>query len=106
MPIYWMRRNDAFPGSLPDDDAFCAFDNEVRFERIQSRPDAEYIGGVNLIRGGMKDGLWQWSMTVSLPGPAFGRPTNGTSAQRAEAAHAMLDCYTLYLKTRPVDYTR
>ena len=106
MAIFWMRTRDAWRDATWPAEDMSAFDDGVVFPRIHSRPDGEDIGSVYLIRGGMKDSLWQWSMTVSLSGLAFGRQTNGTTAQRGEAAHAMLDCYARYLKTRPVDYTR
>ena len=41
-----------------------------------------------LIEHGGERGRWMWSMTRVHPGPAFNRPTNGTTEGRGEAARA------------------
>ena len=76
------------------------------FPRIHSRPDGEDIGTVKPAGAGMHSGMWSWSMTVCLAGPAFGSTTNGYETTRGDAGRAMLDCNRRYLKTRPVDYTK
>jgi hypothetical protein len=80
MPIAWMRSADLYPdaGYPPTD--FVAFDGE------------EIIGRVYRIRHGTEQGLWFWSMTVSLPGPAF-NARSGTEAHRGEAGRRVIEAY-------------
>jgi hypothetical protein len=104
--IYWMKTKDVYPDGGYDDTFFMAFDPEVRFPRFHMETGDETIGTVHRITGGPENGLWQWSMTVSLPGPRYGRPTNGRSEKRSDAARAMIECYRHYLSTRPMDYQK
>ncbi|WP_246777337.1 hypothetical protein [Microvirga sp. VF16] len=69
MSIYWMKAADVYPDSGWHENAFMAFDPEVRFPRFHMVEGDETIGNVHLIEGGQQSGQWQWSMTVSLPGP-------------------------------------
>ena len=34
-----------------------------------------------------------WSMLLRYPGPAFQRPTNGTTARQREAVRELLECW-------------
>ena len=67
--ICWMKTADAYPDGHWRENSFTAFDPEVRFPRFHMVEGDEPIGGVDLIKGGLQSGLWQWSMTASLPGP-------------------------------------
>ena len=94
-------------GQPPDEgEAFVAFDPEVRFPSFHMEMGDETIGNVHRIKGGPQDGLWQWSMTVSLPGPLYGRPTNGTEPSRGAAGRRVVEVYRHYLATRPEQYPR
>lgn len=106
MPIYWMKTADVYPDGGYEDTDFIAFDPEVRFPRTFPIEGDEQIGTVSLIRGGPQDGRWSWSMYVSLPGPLYGKPTNGSEATRGEAARKVLEAYRHYLSTRPEQYPR
>jgi hypothetical protein len=45
-------------------------------------------------------------MTVSLPGPRYGRPTSGVEAEKAAAGRRIVEVYRHYLSTRPEQYMR
>src|SRR4051794_13165909 len=102
MAILWMLTRDAFADATWPEEDLCAFDDGVVFPRLYPRPEGECIGMVRLTGPSM----WSWFMTVRLPGPTFGSPTNGYEETRDDAGRAMLECYERYLKSRPVDYTR
>ena len=104
--IYWMRTKDVYPDGGYDDTFFMAFDPEVRFPRFHMETGDETIGNVHQIAHGPERGKWQWSMTVALPGPVYGRETNGTTEKRSDAARDMIECYRHYLSTRPEQYPR
>jgi hypothetical protein len=106
MSIYWMRTADVYPDGGYDDSDFMAFDPEMRFPRFHMTEGDETIGNVHLIKGGLQSGQWQWSMTVALSGPRYGRPTNGVEASRGVAARRLVDVYRHYLSTRPQQYPR
>src|SRR4051812_38243658 len=91
MPIYWMRTADVYPDSRWHEPAFMAFDPDVRFPAFHRTDGDETIGNVHLIVGGSQGGQWHWSMTVSLPGPRYGRATNGTEASRGSAARRVVE---------------
>ncbi len=96
-----MKTADLYPDARYRPDCFSAFDPEVRFPRFHREPGDEYIGNVRRIQGGPQDGLWQWSVTVSLPGPFYASPRSGTEQGRGAAARRTIDVYRRYLSTRP-----
>jgi hypothetical protein len=106
MPIYWMKTADVYPDGGYDGTSFMAFDPEVRFPRFHMTEGDETIGNVHQIRGGPQNGRWQWSMTVSLPGPRYGQPTNGVEEGRGAAGRCVVTVYRHYLATRPERYLR
>jgi hypothetical protein len=106
MSIYWMKTADVYPDGGYGDTDFMAFDPKVRFPRFHMMTGDEYIGGINRIDGGPQDGLWQGSMTVSLPGLFYASPTSGTEQNRGTAAQRMIEVYRHYLATRPEQYPR
>jgi hypothetical protein len=106
MGIYWKRTSEVYPDGGYDDTFWMAFDPDVRFPRFHMVQGDETIGNVHRIKGGPGDGLWQWSMTVSLPGPRYGSPTNGREADKVEAGRKVIACYRHYLSTRPETYQR
>ncbi|MBM6583000.1 hypothetical protein ILT44_22610 [Microvirga sp. BT689] len=106
MSIYWMKTADVYPDSSWSENSFTAFDPEVRFPRFHMETGDEPIGGVDLIKGGLQDGLWRWSMTVSLSGPRYGRPINGVELTRGAAGRRVVEVYQHYLSTRPEQYPR
>ena len=84
MAIYWMNTAEVYPESgWGPENAFMAFDPEVRFPRFHMETGDETIGNVRLIEGGPQSGQWQWSMTVSLPGPYYRSPRGGTEPSGA-----------------------
>src|SRR3954469_1965545 len=93
MPIYWMKTTDVYPNARYDETAFMAFDPEVRFPAFHMAEGDETIGNVHQIKGGLQTGLWQWSMTVALSGPAYVRPTNGVEATRGAPARKVIAVY-------------
>ncbi|ANY78439.1 hypothetical protein BB934_09525 [Microvirga ossetica] len=88
------------------DQAFIAFDPDMRFPRFNPTDGDEIIGTVALVERGPDAGLWRWSMTVSLPGSAYRLPTRGTEADRSTATTRMIETYRHYLSTRPQQYPR
>jgi hypothetical protein len=104
--IYWMRTAEVYPASGWHRKAFMGFDPEVRFPRFHMVEGDETIGNVHLIEGGPQSGQWQWSMTVALPGPRYGRPTNGVEESRGAASRRVVGVYRHYLSTRPEQYPR
>ena len=106
MSIYWMKTADVYPDSSWSEHSFTALDPDVRFPRIHMVEGDDPIGDVDLIKGGLQSGLWQWSMTVALPGPRYGRPTNGVEASRGAAGRRVVEVYRHYLSTRPEQYPR
>jgi hypothetical protein len=107
MSIYWMKTADVYPDSgWREDNAFMAFDPEVRFPRFHIVEGDETIGNVHLIEGGLQSGQWQWSMTVSLSGPRYGGPISGTEPTRGAATRRIIEVYRHYLSTRPERYPR
>ncbi len=104
--IYWMRTNEVYPDGGYGPDAFMAFDPDVRFPAFHPTVGDETIGNVHQIEGGPQSGLWQWSMTVSLPGPGYGGPTSGTESSRGAAGRRVIEVYRHYLSTRPEQYPR
>lgn len=106
MGIYWKKTADVYPDASWSEHSFVALDPDVRFPRFHMVEGDEPIGGVDLIQGGLQSGLWQWSMTVSLSGPAYGLPTNGVEKDKIEAGRKVIACYRHYLSTRPETYPR
>ncbi len=106
MSIYWMKTANVYPDGGYDDNFFMAFDPDVRFPRFHPTKGDEAIGNVQMIDGGPQAGQWQWSMTVSLPGPSYGGPTGGTEASRGAAGRRVIEVYRHYLSTRPEQYPR
>ena len=106
MSIYWMKTADVYPDARWHDQAFIAFDPDVRFPRFNPTEGDEIIGTVTLVQRGSDSGRWQWSMTVSLPGPAYHLPANGTETDRSTATARMIGTYRHYLSTRPKQYPR
>jgi hypothetical protein len=106
MSIYWMKTADVYPDGRWHDQAFIAFDPDVRFPRFNPTGGDEIIGTVALVEQGPDSGRWQWSMTVSLPGPAYRLPASGTEADRSTATARMIGTYRHYLSTRPQQYPR
>ena len=104
--IYWMRTADVHPDGRYGADAFMAFDPEVRFPRFHMETGDETIGNVHLMEGGRQAGQWQWSMTVSLPGPHYGGPIGGSEASRGAAGQRVVEVYRHCLSTRPEQYQR
>jgi hypothetical protein len=45
-------------------------------------------------------------MTVALPGPRYGSPTNGVEEGRGVAGRRVIEVYRHYLSTRPEQYPR
>jgi hypothetical protein len=86
--------------------AFLAFDPNVRFPRFHPTQGDETIGNVYLIEGEPQSGQWQWSMTVSLPGPRYGEPTSGIETSRGAAGRRVVEVYRHYLSVRPEEYLR
>jgi hypothetical protein len=76
---------------------------EPHFHPIQGD---ETIGNVRLIPFGPERDLWQWSMTVSLPGPFFAGPKSGSEPSRGAAARQIIEAYRRYVATQPESYTR
>ena len=106
MPIYWMRTADLYPDARFSPNSFTALDPEVRFPRFHMETGDEQIGGVDRIDAGPQAGMWQWSMTVALPGPRYGPPTHGVEDSRGKAARRMIEVYHHYLSTRPERYPK
>jgi hypothetical protein len=106
MSIYWMKTADAYPDSRWSENSFTAFDPDVQFPRFHMVEGDETIGNVHLLKGGLQSGLWQWSMTVSLPGPGYGSPTNGVEESKGAAGRRVIEVYRYYLSTRPEQYPR
>jgi hypothetical protein len=104
MGIYWKKTAEVYPDARYDSTDWMAFDPAVRFPRFHMVEGDETIGNVHQIKGGLQSGLWQWSMTVALSGPAYGPPTNGTEADKVEAGRKVIACYRHYLSTRPEHY--
>ncbi len=104
--IYWMRTREVYPDSGWHEMAYLAFDPGVRFPRFHPTKGDEPIGNVHLVKGGPQDGLWQWSMTVSLPGPGYGGPISGTETDKGAAGRRAIEVYRHYLSTRPEHYPR
>lgn len=101
-----MKTADVFPDARYGPDDFMAFDDAVRFPRFHMVEGDETIGNVRRIEHGPQAGLWQWSMSVALPGPFYAIPTNGVEAARGAAARRMVEVYRHYLSTRPQQYPR
>jgi len=101
-----MKTKDVYPDGGYDDTYFMAFDPEVRFPRTFPLTGDEPIGNVHLVRGGPQDGMWQWSMTVALPGPYYSAERSGKAATRGEAGRKVIESYRHYLSTRPERYPR
>ena len=106
MSIYWLKTADVYPDSGWRENAFMAFDPDVRFPRFHMAEGDETIGNVHLIKGGLQSGQWQWSMTVALSGPAYGSPISGTEPSRGAAARRVIEAYRHYLSMRPEQYPR
>jgi hypothetical protein len=106
MSISWTRMIEAYPDSGWHENVFIAFDSKVRFPAFHPTESDETIGNVHLIQGGPQDGQWHWTMTVSLPGPRYGPPTNGTEPTRGAAGRRVVEVYRHYLSTRPERYPR
>jgi hypothetical protein len=106
MSIYWLKTADVYPDSGWCENAFMAFDPDVRFPRFHMAEGDETIGNVHLIKGGLQSGQWQWSMTVALSGPAYGSPISGTEPSRGAAARRVIEAYRHYLSMRPEQYPR
>ncbi len=106
MGIYWKRTAEIYPDGGYDDTFWMAFDPDARFPRFHMLTGDEPIGNVHRKTGGPEDGLWQWSMTVSLPGPRYASPTNGIETDKIEAGRKVIACYRHYLSTRPEQYPR
>src|SRR4051812_50124987 len=104
--IYWMRTAEVYPASGWHRKAFMGFDPEVRFPRFHMVEGDETIGNVHRIEGGPQSGQWQWSMTVSLPGPRYSGPTSGTEASRGAAGRRGGEGYRHFLSMRPGQYPR
>ena len=92
MSICWMKTADVYPDGRYGPDFFMAFDPAVRFPRFHMETGDETIGNVHLIQGGLQSGKWEWSVTVALPGPAYGAPTNGVEETRSAAARRSSRC--------------
>ncbi len=93
MSIYWKRTADVYPNGGYDETFFMVFDPEVRFPRFHIETGDETIGNNHPIKGGLQSGQWQWSMTVALPGPRFGRPTNGVEESQGAAGRGAVEVY-------------
>ncbi|WP_262271869.1 hypothetical protein [Microvirga yunnanensis] len=107
MPIYWKKTADVYPDSAwRHDNAFTAFDPDVRFPRFHMETGDETIGNIHLIEGGPQSGHWEWSMTVALSCPRYGRPTSGVEPSRGEAGRHAVEVYRHYLSTRSEQYPR
>ena len=83
--LTWARVGDRYPdlAGVPDD--FLALDES----------GAE-VGLVKLVALGPDEGRWLWSMLLTHPGPAFNRPTNGTTPTRREAAIELAECWRAF----------
>jgi hypothetical protein len=106
MGIYWKKTAEVYPDGRWRENSFTALDPDVRFPLFHMVEGDEPIGGVDMIEGGPQSGLWEWSMTVSLPGPRYVSPTNGIEADKTEAGRKVIACYRHYLSTRPEQYPR
>jgi hypothetical protein len=107
MSIYWMKTADVYPdGGWREDNAFSAFDPDVRFPRFHMVEGDEPIGNIRLVEGGPMAGKWRWSMTVALPGQFFDRPVTGVEEIRAAAGRRVIEVYQHYLATRQQQYPR
>jgi hypothetical protein len=95
-----MKTADLYPDAGYDETFFTAFDPEVTYPHFHDQEGDEMIGNVHKVPHGPERGLWQWSMTVSLPGPLF-HNRSGTAAGRGEAARCVIEAYRRYLATRP-----
>src|SRR5918998_746068 len=104
MSIYWMKTADVYPSGGYEYACFMAFDPAVRFPRVHMATGDKTIGNVRMINGGPQSGQWQWSMTVSLPGPRYGDPINGTEPRRGAAGRRVVEVYKHYLSTCPEQY--
>jgi hypothetical protein len=74
---------------------------KVRFPRFRMETGDETIASVRLIDSGPDCGLWQWSMTVSLPGPAYGSPISGRETSRGAVGWRTFETDRHDLSTRP-----
>ena len=82
--VTWVRAGDRYPDLKDDLDHFIALDGEVE------------VGIVKFLPTGIDAGSWMWSMLLTHPGPAFKRPTTGTTPTRKEAARALLACWRAF----------
>ena len=107
MPIYWMKTADVYPDAgWREDNAFSAFDPEVRFPRLLMVDGDEAIGTIRLIEVGLQAGKWRWSMTLALPGQIYDQPVSGVEGSRSEAGRRVVEVYQHYIATRPQQYPR
>lgn len=93
--------SEVYPDGGYDDTYWMAFDPDVRFPRFLVGERDETIGKFYRATDEPENGLWQWSMTVALPGQASNPLTNGREADKVEAGRQVITCYRDYLRTRP-----
>ena len=79
--LTWVRIGDRYPDLAGEPDWFLALDGETE------------VGIVKFLPTGVDAGSWMWSMLLTHPGPAFKRPTNGTTPTRKEAARDLIACW-------------
>jgi hypothetical protein len=72
--VTWVRIGDRYPDLKGELDHFLALDGEAEVGMVRFNP------------AGIDAGSWMWSMLLVHPGPAFRRPTSGTTPTRREAA--------------------
>jgi len=101
MSIYRMKIAEVDPDARYEKTAFMASDPAVRFWHFHLIEGDGTIGNVHLITFSPERDLWQWSMTVSLPGSFFAGPRSRTEPGRGPVARQMIKAYRRYLATRP-----
>ena len=107
MPIYWMKTADVYPDAgWRADNAFSAFDPDVRFPGLHMAEGDEIIGNIRLIEVGLKAGKWRRSMTVALPGQLYDQPVSGVEGSRGAAGRRVVEVYQHYIATSPQQYPR
>jgi len=65
------------------------------------REGDETIGNLHRIQLGEAEGMWQWALTVSLPGPHYTSPTSGVEPSRGAAPRRVIENHRHYFSTRP-----
>ena len=97
MKLYWMKTSEAWPEYSWLESQLTCFDEDKPGRKSDSLWDT-CIGNVQQIEGGPGGGLWEWSVTATLPGPQFLGVTSGREISRKDAGHCVIECYERMLR--------